>query len=423
MLTCALGMLPMCDSQTSTHRASDCESSQLSAMSEQRGNSSSSSSGSGGGDSRRESIAAVTDRARSRWEQRVKYEALAMAEAATTQSDPLPPCSMPTMPAWPPEKLVPEVNDEGRELAAPPPASTQVWAGSLFGSLRQRIHAHRKPEQLQQGAAPLLSSNGNLTPAAAIDELKQVHMGHEMLAGSIASVVSRFCVAPFDVLKIRFQIQEQASHQRQYTSVMQAFKSIYKKEGIRVRHTREKQEQRGKRTVRWGSAHSRSVLALFCQAFWKGNAAAELMVVPYGAVSFLAYSTCKSWFPQVVHAKGTFASYQHLSSLVAGSFAGLCATISTYPLDLLRTRFAAQQQHKVYRSLLHAATHIVEREGIGGLYTGMTPTLIGIVPLMAIQFGSYEAFKQAIRNAKAEPGVDPNTLPLTFIQQVRQQQA
>ena len=58
-----------------------------------------------------------------------------------------------------------------------------------------------------------------------------------MLAGSVASVISRFCVAPLDVLKIRFQIQEQASHQRQYTSVAQAFKSIYKKEGIMVTNT------------------------------------------------------------------------------------------------------------------------------------------------------------------------------------------
>lgn len=152
------------------------------------------------------------------------------------------------------------------------------------------------------------------------------------------------------------------------------------------------------------------------QAFWKGNAAAELMVVPYGAVSFLSYSTCKSWFP-VEHTQSQFASYQHLSSLVAGSAAGFCATISTYPLDLLRTRFAAQQQHKVYSSLMHAARHIVEREGIGGLYTGMCPTLIGIVPLMALQFGSYEAFKQAIRNAKAPADVDPNSLQLTFMEQ------
>jgi hypothetical protein len=61
-----------------------------------------------------------------------------------------------------------------------------------------------------------------------------VHMSHEMLAGSTASVVSRFCVAPLDVLKIRFQIQECAKHQRQYKTVWQAITDIYKKEGVMV---------------------------------------------------------------------------------------------------------------------------------------------------------------------------------------------
>lgn len=63
-------------------------------------------------------------------------------------------------------------------------------------------------------------------------------MAHEMLAGSMASVVSRFCVAPLDVLKIRFQIQEQASQHRQYTGVTMAFRSIYQKEGLMVRTRR-----------------------------------------------------------------------------------------------------------------------------------------------------------------------------------------
>jgi len=257
--------------------------------------------------------------------------------------------------------------------------------GSLLSRMRQS-REERSGHTAAQLAAMPHNPDVKENPAVTDAAHRPVHMRHEMLAGSMASVVSRFCVAPLDVLKIRFQIQEQpGSHHRQYTSVLQAFGSIYKAEGLR--------------------------------AFWKGNAAAELMVVPYGAVSFLAYSSCKSWFPLVAHPDSPFASYQHLSSLVAGSFAGLCATISTYPLDLLRTRFAAQQQHRVYCGLWHAASHIVEREGLGGLYTGITPTLIGIVPLMALQFGCYEAFKQAIRNAKAEPGVDPNSLPLTFMEQ------
>lgn len=34
-------------------------------------------------------------------------------------------------------------------------------------------------------------------------------------------------------------------------------------------------------------------------------------------------------------------------SFIAGASAGICATLVTYPLDLLRTRFAAQGTSKV----------------------------------------------------------------------------
>lgn len=39
--------------------------------------------------------------------------------------------------------------------------------------------------------------------------------------------------------------------------------------------------------------------------------------------------------------------HHHLSSLISGSSAGFFATVATYPLDLMRTRFAAQQEPKV----------------------------------------------------------------------------
>lgn len=222
---------------------------------------------------------------------------------------------------------------------------------------------------------------------------------HEMIAGSFANFISRFCIAPFDVLKIRFQIQEQTHpDQKQYRSISQAVKLIIREEGI--------------------------------LAFWKGNLAAELMVLPYGAVSFLAYSQCRNVLENAIQAHyhqidplnlnpAHKKKSHHIVSLASGSFSGLCATTATYPLDLLRTRFAAQQEPKLYHSLAHAARMIWSREGLRGFYVGMWPTLVGIVPLMALQFGSYEAIRQAIRNMKAiqEPGLDPEDITLTFVEQ------
>lgn len=60
----------------------------------------------------------------------------------------------------------------------------------------------------------------------------------------------------------------------------------------------------------------------------------------------------------------------HVISVLSGSCAGVCATMVTYPLDLLRTRFAAQQEPKFYKSIPHAITHILTHEGVPGLYQG-----------------------------------------------------
>jgi len=215
---------------------------------------------------------------------------------------------------------------------------------------------HSVPEEQSQ-----LGEAGCSDPDRTICNFHQIHNTvmptwlDEIAAGSTASAVSRLCVAPLDVVKIRFLTQEHPAYGRgHYTNVLQAFKAIYKEEGV--------------------------------LSFWKGNAAAEIMVIPWGAVSFLSYHSCKRILP------GTGS----LASLTAGAFAGLSATIATYPLDLLRTRFVMQQQHRVYHSVWHAVAHIIRHEGAGGLYVGLSPSLVSVVPFMALQFGAYETLKTAI---------------------------
>lgn len=183
----------------------------------------------------------------------------------------------------------------------------------------------------------------------------------ELGCGAVAGGVSRFIIAPLDVIKIRFQVQHtQHSGLYHYTGVLDAFKTVAKEEGIR--------------------------------AFWKGNLAAELMVVPWAAISFLTHQRFKALFQD-----SRTPTSSPLTSLLSGSIAATTATIATYPLDLLRTRMAVQtNQQKVYQSLSHACKEIFKREGFMGFYHGMMPTLAGVVPYMAIQFSIYERLKQRL---------------------------
>jgi solute carrier family 25 (mitochondrial thiamine pyrophosphate transporter), member 19 len=162
-------------------------------------------------------------------------------------------------------------------------------------------------------------------------------------------------LSPLDVIKIRFQVMSELPgvyNRRHYASMSSAARSIFKDGGP--------------------------------AAFWKGNCAAMLMVVPYGSIQFASFYQ----FQQ----SGLVAPLKEpYRSLVVGSAAGALATILTYPLDLLRTRFAAQTEgRRVYSSLRQARREILAREGLAGFLAGLRPTLVEIVPYAGIQFASYE---------------------------------
>lgn len=184
----------------------------------------------------------------------------------------------------------------------------------------------------------------------------------DLLCGAVAGSVARLFIAPLDVLKIRFQVQTETRGLYRYGSVFDAARSIAQREGM--------------------------------QAFWKGNIPAMLMVTPYAALQFATFYQ--------LHQSPVLQSVQQhpVRSLSFGAVAAVVATIGTYPLDLLRTRLAAQPEPKMYSGMLHAARSTYASQGIRGLYAGISPTLVEIVPYMALQYTFYEHGKAMIVNKR-----------------------
>lgn len=122
-------------------------------------------------------------------------------------------------------------------------------------------------------------------------------------------------------------------------------------------------------------------------ALWKGNVPAELLYVCYAAVQFAGYRSATlllrtAWPTRLPDA---------VESFVAGAAAGVAGTGVTYPLDLMRTRFAAQGQHRIYSSLRSAVWDIKRDEGWRGFFRGLGPAWGQVVPFMGIFFVTYEA--------------------------------
>ncbi|KAG5009872.1 hypothetical protein AAZX31_07G130700 [Glycine max] len=116
--------------------------------------------------------------------------------------------------------------------------------------------------------------------------------------------------------------------------------------------------------------------------------------LPYSSVNFYAYECYKNLLRLLLgekHRGNTGADlFVHF---VAGGLSGITAAAATYPLDLVRTRFAAQRSSTYYRGISHAFTTICRDEGFLGLYKGLGATLLGVGPDIAISFSVYESLR------------------------------
>jgi solute carrier family 25 thiamine pyrophosphate transporter 19 len=135
---------------------------------------------------------------------------------------------------------------------------------------------------------------------------------------------------------------------------------------------------------------------------WKGNIPAELMYLAYGSIQFSAYTYASSLLEHPalpIHLPSSAVNF------LSGAAAGAAATTATYPLDLLRTRFAAQGNERVYTSIAASVQQIASQEGLGGFFRGLGAGVSQIVPYMGLFFTSYEGLK---------PIVASSSIPLPF---------
>ncbi|MFH4982767.1 hypothetical protein AB6A40_009476 [Gnathostoma spinigerum] len=76
------------------------------------------------------------------------------------------------------------------------------------------------------------------------------------------------------------------------------------------------------------------------------------------------------------------------SSVIFGSVSGFVSTVLLQPLDRLKT---LSQQDTVHRSNVFKRCQLVINEnGVTGLWRGLTPSLLRVVPGVALYFGLYE---------------------------------
>jgi solute carrier family 25 (mitochondrial phosphate transporter), member 23/24/25/41 len=165
--------------------------------------------------------------------------------------------------------------------------------------------------------------------------------------GAIAGVVSRTMVAPLERMKILYQIQSSKYN----GTIINNFQHIYKQEGFR--------------------------------GLYSGNATNCARVVPKTAIQYMAFR----WINEYTENK-----------YLSGGLSGLATTVSVYPLETIRSVLSVQDLSKpgAHRSIYSCGKHIVKTNGVAALYRGIDITIIGSVPLYAINFGLQNQFRESL---------------------------
>lgn len=90
-----------------------------------------------------------------------------------------------------------------------------------------------------------------------------------------------------------------------------------------------------------------------------------------------------------------------LRSFAAGGFGGVCAVVVGHPFDLVKVRLQTAERG-VYSSAIDVVRKSVARDGLRGLYAGVSAPLVGVTPMFAVSFWGYDLGKTLVRSASSK---------------------
>ncbi|XP_054959857.1 mitochondrial adenyl nucleotide antiporter SLC25A23 isoform X5 [Pan paniscus] len=220
----------------------------------------------------------------------------------------------------------------------------------------------------------------------------------QLVAGAVAGAVSRTGTAPLDRLKVFMQVHASKTNR---LNILGGLRSMVLEGGIR--------------------------------SLWRGNGINVLKIAPESAIKFMAYEQIKRAIlgqQETLHVQERFVAgslagataqtiiypmetlknwwlqqYCHDSAdpgilvlLACGTISSTCGQIASYPLALVRTRMQAQASIEggPQLSMLGLLRHILSQEGMRGLYRGIAPNFMKVIPAVSISYVVYENMKQAL---------------------------
>ncbi|XP_039170909.1 LOW QUALITY PROTEIN: adenine nucleotide transporter BT1, chloroplastic/mitochondrial-like [Eucalyptus grandis] len=178
-----------------------------------------------------------------------------------------------------------------------------------------------------------------------------------LVAGACAGVSSTICTYPLELVKTQLTVQRGV-----YDGMFDAFLKIVRDEGP--------------------------------AELYRGLTPSLIGVIPYAATNYFAYDTLRKAYRKFFKEE----KIGNIETLLIGSLAGAISSGATFPLEVARKhkQVGAVSGRQVYKNVVHALASILEHEGVGGLYRGLGPSCMKLVPAAGISFMCYEACKRIL---------------------------
>lgn len=181
----------------------------------------------------------------------------------------------------------------------------------------------------------------------------------QAFAGAMTGAMTRFITQPFDVLKIRFQVQvdpRSDGKSSRYQGMWQGFRKVYAEEGAR--------------------------------GLMRGHASGQIISISYAIVQYWSYER----FRDLAHMVSYLDDRPSLRHFLCGGFSGCMGAVASQPFDVVRTLVVVVDPNSDRSRLspLQGVRLVYRQFGMRGIMTGLPFTMAETFPLVGINFLVYK---------------------------------
>ncbi|KAF2639795.1 calcium dependent mitochondrial carrier protein-like protein [Massarina eburnea CBS 473.64] len=198
-----------------------------------------------------------------------------------------------------------------------------------------------------------------------------IHSSSKFLAGGLAGMISQFAVYPVDTLKFRMQCETVSGGLRGNRLIIATAKKMWNQGGM--------------------------------VAYYRGLPMGLIGIFPYAALDLGTFEYLKRALAERnARVRGCHESDAQpggFATAAIGGFSGAFGASAVYPLNLLRTRLQSQGtvlHPRTYTGIMDVTRQTIKGEGVRGLFKGLTPNLLKVVPAVSITYVVYDKSKKAL---------------------------